>query len=147
MRQDEARPKRQCPHRRHEPRSLLRRALGWTMIGLALLGFVMPLLPGVIFLGLGIVLLGPHDPTLRQAGLWTRLLLRRWSHARQPHLRSLGQFARQRYRATRLALREHLRNHARRSTNPRWALVLLTVTLIGVAVAASAVVLLWHTVL
>ena len=117
------------------------------MIGLALLGFVLPLLPGVVFLGLGIVLLGPHDPTLRHAGLWTRLLLRRWSQARQRHLRMLGQFARQRYRATRLALREHLHHRARRSTNRQWELVLLTVTLIGVVVAASAMVLLWHTVL
>jgi uncharacterized membrane protein YbaN (DUF454 family) len=115
------------------------------MIVLALLGFVLPLLPGVVFLGLGIVLLGPHDPTLRRVGLWARMLLRRWSQARQRHLRSLGQFARQRYCVTRLTLREYLRKRAAGNTRHGLELVLLTVTLLGVVVAFGAIAVLWHT--
>lgn len=145
MRQDEARPQRHYLHRRPVRRSLMRRVLGWTMIALALLGFVLPLLPGIVFLGLGIVLLGPHDPTLRRVGLGARMVLRRWSQVRQRHLRSIGWFARQRYTTTRLTLREYLNKRSAGTTSPHLERVLLTITLIGVLVAASAIVVLWHT--
>lgn len=110
MKRDTHRPLCRANHRRHVPRSLARRIAGWGMIVLALLGFVLPILPGFVFLMMGILLLGPYDPTLRRTALALRLALRRWSKARQRHIRSVGAFVRRRYRDTRLMLRARVRD-------------------------------------
>ena len=125
----------------------MRRTLGWGMVALALLGILLPVLPGVIFLALGIIILGPHDPTLRRAAVWIRLTLRRWSQVKQRHLRALGSLARARYRDSRLALRAHLHRHEAGAFGWRSHMLLLGVTLLGAVVAASAMLLVWHVVL
>ena len=117
------------------------------MIALALLGFALPILPGVIFLALGIITLGPHDPTLRRAAVAIRIALRRWSQVKQQHFRALGRVARARYRSSRLALRAHLHRHEAGSVSWRSHLLLLGVTLLGMVVAAGAMLLVWHVVL
>jgi transposase len=147
MGQDE--PISACKHvrRRHVPRSLARRGVGWSMIALALLGFLLPILPGIVFLAIGIVILGPHDPTLRRAAVWIRLALRRWSQIKQRHLRAIGSLARARYRQTRLALRVHLHRHQSGTVSWRAHWLLLAVMLLGMAAAASAMLVVWHVVL
>ena len=72
---------------------------------LGLLGSILPVLPGLIFFGLGVLVLGPYDPTLRRIALGIRLALRRWSCLRHPTLRRLGWTARLRHRTVRLAVR------------------------------------------
>ncbi len=146
MRQEQQRPEHKH-RRRHVHKPLTRRIVGWSMVGLALLGFVLPILPGVVFLGVGIVLLGPHDPTLRRVAIAARVVLRRLSQAKQRHLRYVGCVARSRYRDARLALRMYLHQHECGNSSWREHIALLTATLIGMAAAASAMLVLWHTVL
>lgn len=147
MRQEQLSPEGKHRRRRHQPRSLARRSLGWSMVCLAFFGFVLPLLPGIVFLGVGIVLLGPHDPTLRRVAVSARMVLRRWSKTKQRHLRYVGRLARSRYRDARLALRAHLHRHECGNSIWREHIALLTATLVGMAAVASAMLVLWHTVL
>lgn len=111
-----------------------------------MLGFVFPVLPGLPFLAIGIVILGPHDPTLRRTAIGIRQILRRWSKAQQPHVRRAGIFARSRYRETRLALRAQLHNQLHCNQGWRGHLKLLAVTLISMAVSAGAMFAAWHTI-
>ena len=147
MGQDQTRPVLRPVRRRHVPRPFMRRALGWSMIALALLGFLLPVLPGIVFLGLGIILLGPHDPTLRRAAVWIRLALRRWSRSRQRHLRATGALARGKYADSRRALRAHVHRHEAGTVGWRAHLLLLALTLLGIVAAASAMLVFWHVVL
>lgn len=90
---------------------LLRHIGGWSLILLGLLGLVLPVLPGILLVVLGIVVLGPNDSTLRRIELYVRLGLRRWSRARHPGLRWAGWKARRMYYFVRLQVREHLHQH------------------------------------
>jgi len=123
--------------RRHVQRPLPRRIAGWALIGLALLGMVLPVLPGLIFLALAIVLLGPHDPLLRRAGIAIRLLLRRLSHARHRWLRALGCEARWRYASARKQVRQVMHHHQRGEIGWRAHLPLLATMLLGLTVSAA----------
>jgi hypothetical protein len=129
---------------RHAPRSLARRMLGWFVLSLGLLGLAVPVLPGLLLLGLGIVILGPRDPVLRRLAIRIRLFLRRWSQARHPRWRWLGQQLRSRYRASRLALRTYLHDQAHGHYSRTSQLLMLTVSLIGVAVTATTVYVIWR---
>jgi uncharacterized membrane protein YbaN (DUF454 family) len=129
---------------RHAPRSLARRILGWLVLSLGLLGLALPVLPGLLLLGLGIVILGPRDPSLRRLAIRIRLLLRRWSKARHPHLRRLGCYVRSRYRASRLALRTYLHDYAHGRYSWTSHLLMLTFSLIGVAVTATTMYVIWR---
>ena len=133
-------------HRRHITKSLARRILGWSLLALALLGFVLPVLPGLPLLALGIIALGPHDPTLRRIAVRVRLLIRRWSQMRQRHLRRCGIFVRQRYRETRLTLHAHLHRHEHGRQGWRAHLALLAMTLLGLTASAGAALAAWHTI-
>lgn len=124
----------------------MRRITGWSLVGFALLGFLLPVIPGIPLLAFGIIALGPHDPTLRRIGLMLRLLLRRWSHMRQPYVRRGGMFVRQRYRDTRLALRVHLHRHEHGNEGWRAHLALLVVTLIGMTASAGVMFAAYHTI-
>jgi uncharacterized membrane protein YbaN (DUF454 family) len=147
MRQERHISIRQQTKHRHRPRSLMRRVLGWIAIGVGLLGIVLPVLPGVIFIALGIVLLGPHDPTLRRIAILIRLILRRWSCAKQHHIRRLGQYVRSQYRQQRLLLRAQLHHHERGEQSWRGHYVLLALTLFALAITAGIGLVVWHTIL
>jgi hypothetical protein len=133
--------------RAHIPRSLIRRIAGWSLIALGILGCVLPVLPGLVLIALGILVIGPHDPLLRRLATLVRIALRRWSRVKQPHLRRLGRWVRWQYRTSRLMLREHLHRHEHGTDGWRAHLPLLGVTLAGVAMSAAVMLLLWHTIL
>ena len=137
----------QATKRRHVPRSMIRRILGWSSIGLGLLGIVLPVLPGLIFIALGIVLLGPHDPALRRSAIAIRLILRRWSQAEQRHMRQIGRFVRRRYCEQRHILRSHLHHHEYGGQSWRGHYVLLAITLVALAITAGIGFFVWHTIL
>lgn len=137
----------QATKHRHVPRSMIRRILGWSAISLGLLGIVLPVLPGIIFIAIGIVLLGPHDPALRRSAIAIRLILRRWSQAKQRHMRLTGQFVRRRYCEQRRMLRTHLHHHEHGSQSWRGHYVLLAMTLVGLAITAGIGFFVWHTIL
>jgi hypothetical protein len=147
MRQDRRIQIRRRCHHRHVPRPMVRRVAGWSAIGLGLLGIALPVMPGLIFLALGIVLLGPHDPMLRRITLSIRLLLRRWSQAEQRHIRQLGAFVRSRYRQQRLLLREYLHRHEHGRQSWRAHYLLLALTLAVLAITAGIGFVIWHTIL
>ena len=121
--------------------------MGWSAIVVGLLGIMLPILPGVIFFALGIILLGPHDPTLRRIAIGIRLLLRRWSQAEQQHVRRIGIFVRCRYREQRLLLREYLHRHKRGGQSWSGHYLLLALTLIVLAITAGIGLVIWHTIL
>lgn len=137
----------QATKRRHVPRSMIRRILGWSSIVLGLLGIVLPVLPGLIFIAVGIVLLGPHDPALRRMAIAIRLILRRWSQAKQRHMRRVGQFARRRYCEQRHMLRSQLHQHEHGGQSWRGHYVLLAITLVGLAITAGIGFFVWHAIL
>ncbi len=147
MSQNEATGLQQRAHRRHVPRSLLRRIVGWCMIVFALLGFVFPILPGFPFLVPGILLLGPHDPTLRRCALMIRMVLRRWSQMQQPHLRWSGKWSREQYRRTRHAFRMHLHQYQCGDSGWKTHTTLLAAVLTVLAMSAGLMLLIWHTIL
>ncbi|MCF7838974.1 MAG: hypothetical protein K9N49_10130 [Candidatus Marinimicrobia bacterium] len=54
----------------HPDRHLLRLVAGWLMIVLGLLGLVLPILQGLLFLAIGIYLLTPFVPALARLQVW-----------------------------------------------------------------------------
>ena len=137
----------QATKRRHVQRSMIRRILGWSSIVLGLLGIVLPVLPGLIFIAVGIVLLGPHDPALRRMAIAIRMILRRWSQTKQRHMREIGRFARRRYREQRNLLRSHLHQHEHGGQSWRGHYVLLAITLAALAITAGIGFFVWHAIL
>lgn len=126
---------------------MIRRIMGWSTIALGLLGVMLPVLPGVVFFALGVVLLGPHDPTLRRIAIGIRLILRRWSQANHQQTRRIGQFVRSRYREQRLLLRSHLHHHEYGGQSWRGHYLLLALTLFVLALTAGIGFFVWHTIL
>src|SRR4051812_40470413 len=72
---------------------LLRQVLGWFLILLGLLGLVLPVLQGVLFLVIGVALVGRRNPLIRRSMLIFRRFLRRWASARSPLVARIGRFA------------------------------------------------------
>jgi hypothetical protein len=130
--------------RRHPPRSLTRRIVGWIVLSLGVLGLAVPVLPGLLLLGLGMLILGPRDPALRRATVQIRLALRHWSRARHPRLRQIGRWVRQRHRAARATLRSHLHDYMHGRMSWTAHLLMLAVSLIGMAVTATTVFMIWR---
>jgi hypothetical protein len=62
---------------------VLRQVLGWFFIALGIVGLVLPVLQGVLFLMIGIALVGRRNWLIRWVSVHTKLLLRRW--ADHPH--------------------------------------------------------------
>src|SRR5690349_2585769 len=58
---------------------VLRQVIGWMFIVLGLLGLVLPILQGVLFLVLGIALVGRRNIVIRRSRVATKRLLRRWA--------------------------------------------------------------------
>ncbi len=137
--------------RRHvqqrQQRTAIRRLLGWSVLALGFIGVLIPILPGFPFVVLGVFLIGPHDPLLRRLGVLIHLLIRRWSQAKHPKVRQVGQFIRSLYHEKRLLLRQHLHQGEYGGQSWRGHYLLLAFTLIGLAISASIGFILWHTIL
>jgi hypothetical protein len=69
---------------------LVRRIIGLICLGLALLGFILPIIPGWPFIIPAVVLLGRRDPMLRRLHLLVRHSLRALRRHRSPRIRQLG---------------------------------------------------------
>jgi hypothetical protein len=72
---------------------VLRQALGWLCILLGLIGLVLPILQGVIFLVIGIALVGRRHRLIRWVSVHFKLFLRRWAARSTPLVGALGGMA------------------------------------------------------
>ncbi len=122
---------------------LLRHIGGWSLIVLGLLGLILPVLPGIVLLVLGIIVLGPRDPTLRRIAFSIRLTLRRCSRARRPFLRQLGWKLRHAYNTTRLQFRSQLKWYQHRKSSLQAYLLLLAFASIMLVTVAGMSIMLW----
>ena len=72
---------------------VFRQVLGWLLIILGLVGLVLPILQGVIFLVIGIALVGRRHPLIRYVSVYFKLFLRRWAAVKTPVIGPLGRMA------------------------------------------------------
>ena len=72
---------------------VFRQVLGWLFILLGLVGLVLPILQGVIFLVIGIALVGRRHPLIRYVSVYFKLFLRRWAAIQTPVIGPLGRMA------------------------------------------------------
>ena len=68
---------------------MVRVVLGWTLIGLGILGLFLPILQGILFLAIGVALLAPSVPAMQR--------LRDWFYRRFPHTRGALKRLRRRF--------------------------------------------------
>ena len=89
---------------------LLRQVLGWVFILLGLLGLVLPVLQGVLFLVIGVALVGRRNWLIRRSTLIFKRLLRRWAAVQNPMIGGAGRFAlRAQWKCSRESRRLHRR--------------------------------------
>lgn len=102
---------------------VLRQIIGWCFIALGLLGLVLPVLQGVLFLVIGVALVGRRNWLIRRATIAMKRGLRRWARHPRPWVARPGRLAlhaqhecsRQSRRLhRRLAERIHQRSHPTR---------------------------------
>ena len=72
---------------------LLRQVLGWFFILLGLLGLVLPVLQGVLFLVIGVALVGRRNWLIRRSTLLFKRFLRRWAAVQSPLVGGAGRLA------------------------------------------------------
>jgi hypothetical protein len=72
---------------------VVRQVIGWLFILLGLIGLVLPILQGVIFLVIGIALVGRRHPLIRYVSVYFKLFLRRWATLPTPVIGPLGRMA------------------------------------------------------
>lgn len=72
---------------------LLRQVLGWFFILLGLIGLVLPVLQGVLFLVIGIALVGRRNWLIRRSTLIFKRFLRRWAAVQSPLVGGAGRIA------------------------------------------------------
>src|SRR6476661_10298511 len=72
---------------------LLRQVLGWLFILLGLLGLVLPVLQGVLFLVIGVALVGRRNWLIRRSMLIFKRFLRRWAAVQAPLVGPAGRIA------------------------------------------------------
>ena len=72
---------------------LLRQVLGWFFILLGLIGLVLPVLQGVLFLVIGVALVGGRNPLIRRTRLLFKRFLRRWAAVQTPLVGGAGRIA------------------------------------------------------
>jgi hypothetical protein len=70
-----------------------RQVLGWVFIILGLLGLVLPVLQGVLFLVIGIALVGRRNWLIRRSALLLKRFLRRWAAVKTPLIGPAGRIA------------------------------------------------------
>ncbi len=73
---------------------VMRPILGWFFIILGILGVILPILQGIIFLVLGAALIGRRHPLVRWVRGRYKLLIRRMSRSQQPQIRWIGRKSR-----------------------------------------------------
>ncbi|MBS1965198.1 MAG: hypothetical protein JST60_05185 [Chloroflexi bacterium SZAS-1] len=86
--------------------SFLRPALGWCLLASGIFGIIMPIIPGIPLMFMGMVLVGRRSVLLRWVSVMLKRQLRRWSLVRMPLVGPVGywalcaqqQFSRQRRR-------------------------------------------------
>jgi hypothetical protein len=72
----------------------LKPVLGWFFIVIGLIGMPMPIVNGLIFLVIGITLVGHRNRQIRWSRVQIKLLLKYWANRKQPLLRWTGQLSR-----------------------------------------------------
>src|SRR5690349_22555074 len=72
---------------------LLRQILGWFFILLGLLGLVLPVLQGVLFLVIGVALVGRRNWLIRRTSFGIKRGLRRWAAHPAPLVGRAGRLA------------------------------------------------------
>jgi hypothetical protein len=72
---------------------VFRQTLGWLFILLGLIGLVLPVLQGVIFLVIGIALVGRRNPLIRRVSVLFKIFLRRWAALDMRLIGPLGRVA------------------------------------------------------
>lgn len=70
---------------------VVRWLVGMIFFGLAIIGFIFPIIPGWPFIVPAILLLGQRDSTLRHSHLLLRRGLRRLRRSPNPRMRGIGQ--------------------------------------------------------
>ena len=98
---------------------VLRPIIGWVCIIMGVLGIILPILQGIVFLVVGAALIGPRHWLIRKARVSYRLLLRGMARSPRPAVRWLGRRGRQAYgvlhrQIKSLRQRHHVRVTARR---------------------------------
>lgn len=73
---------------------VLKPALGWLLIVVGLIGMPMPIMNGLIFLVIGLALVGPRNRVIRWSRVQIKLLLERWAALDTPVIGPLGRLAR-----------------------------------------------------
>ena len=79
--------------------------LGWAFIALGVLGVILPVLPGTIWLIIGALLIGRRSRILRRASVAGKRFLRRWAAHPHPVVGAVGRWALQSQRDTSRQLR------------------------------------------
>ena len=101
---------------------VIRQVIGWLFIFLGLLGLILPVLQGVLFLVIGVALVGRRNWLIRRASLLAKRLLRRWARLTTPLIGPLGRVAlRAQYRLSRQSRRLHRRFAERKQQRERLA--------------------------
>jgi hypothetical protein len=87
---------------------ILRPILGWTFILLGLIGMPLPIVNGLIFLVLGLALVGPRNKIIRWSRVHIKLFINRWAALSTPGVGALGRLAQ---RSAQQVSRQHRRIH------------------------------------
>jgi hypothetical protein len=72
---------------------IIRQVIGWMFILLGLVGLVLPVLQGVLFLVIGIALVGKRNWLIRRSTLLFKRFLRRWARVKTPLVGPAGRLA------------------------------------------------------
>ncbi len=86
--------------------AVLKPVLGWLLIVVGLIGMPMPIMNGVIFLVLGLALVGQRNRVIRWSRVQIKLLLQWWAALDTPLVGPLGRLAR---RSAQAISRQHRR--------------------------------------
>lgn len=71
----------------------MRPILGWICIALGVVGFILPVLQGTLFMAIGVALVGRRNPTLRWMRVHLKLILRHWANIPYPIIGKPGLLA------------------------------------------------------
>jgi hypothetical protein len=86
--------------------AVLKPVLGWLLIVIGLIGMPMPIMNGVIFLVLGLALVGQRNKLIRWSRVQIKLLLQWWAALDTPLVGPLGRLAQ---RSAQTISRQHRR--------------------------------------